>query len=111
MTETAPIPVVQNLSWWDRVLRFAVTWAVFGVTALHLDQVQVVSWHAYVFLFGIYPMMTAMWGWDPIMHILHRKTCDRSEFNRCGSFPFEVLSAAGFRLHCFHGYDCHVRWR
>jgi len=93
---TRRMGVVQNLGWLDRLVRFAVGFAlVLGPSFYLFSEVATPVWTYYSLLVAIYPLMTGILGWDPFYAALSVKTCDTSESNQCGSFPYEVDAALG----------------
>ncbi len=88
--------VIQNLGWLDRILR-AIAGAVLMVFALDALSMNAdnATWAYYVVLVSIYPLFTAMIGWDPLYEAMTVKSCGLSERNPCGTFPFEVDAALG----------------
>jgi len=65
--------------------------------------------YAYLPIIAIYPLLTAILGWDPVYSASHVKSCNGAARNQCGTFPFEVESAMGKKPECNEGYDCSVR--
>lgn len=102
------IGVVQNVGLNDRLLRTLLGWGVIGMAALDLVGGAQVGWHTYAILLAIYPLLTAILGWDPFYAVFGNRSCDISERNRCGTFPFEVYAALGKHPRCASDYDCHL---
>ncbi|HEY5604728.1 MAG TPA: DUF2892 domain-containing protein [Gammaproteobacteria bacterium] len=90
------VKIIQNLGWIDRSLRFAIGAVVMGfLVYLVYSQPSVPAWYHYAILIMVYPMLTAIFGLDPIYHIFSIRSCGMSERNPCGTFPFEVDAALG----------------
>ncbi len=90
------VGVVQNLGWFDRVLRFLAGAGFIVVPAFWLaTDPTSTTWTYYLMLGSIYPTLTGILGWDPIYCALNIKSCDTSETNQCGSFPYELDAARG----------------
>lgn len=100
--------VVQNLGWLDRSLRMIVGWIVIAIAYVDLYQGAMFGWHAYAIVFSVYPILTALFGWDPLYSFKGVKTCDTKDSNRCGTFPFEIQSAMGHHPPCRTDYDCSI---
>lgn len=99
---------IQNMGWLDRVVRVLVGAGLVGVVFMDIYAGQPLSWHAYLPIIAIYPLITAIMGWDPLYAAGHVKTCDGSQRNQCGTFPYEVETAVGKDVHCRDDYDCSV---
>lgn len=94
----ARLDVIQNLGWLDRVVRAMAGAALlaFAVTAISANE-ENLAWALYAVLFSVYPLLTAIVGWDPIYESLTVRSCGISDRNPCGTFPFEVDAALGHR--------------
>jgi len=93
---TTKLGVIQNIGLFDRVLRLTIGAALLGGVFVHLGvHHALVSWHGYVTMLSVYPLITAWLGWDPIYQVFETKTCDLSSRNRCGTVPYQVDAALG----------------
>jgi len=93
---TDKIGVVQNTGLYDRAIRIIIGAFLLGGAVVHMEMGGgLMSWHAYAGLISIYPFLTGILGWDPFYSLFHTKTCDLSEKNRCGTFPYQVDAAMG----------------
>lgn len=88
--------VMQNLGWLDRVAR------IVGSTFMMAAPIYLMStgtapaaWMFYVILLAIYPLLTGIIGFDGLYSVLNVKSCDTSNRNQCGSFPYEIDAALG----------------
>jgi hypothetical protein len=99
---------IQNVGWMDRIVRVLIGAALVAVVFVDIYEGQPLGWDAYLPLLAIYPLITAILGWDPLYSAGHIKTCDGSKRNQCGTFPYEMESAMGKDVHCRDGYDCSV---
>ena len=99
---------IQNIGWFDRIVRVVIGFALLGVVYVDLIKEMPLGWHVFLPLLAIYPLLTAILGWDPLYAAGHVKTCDTSSRNPCGTFPYEVEAAAGKKVHCHDDYDCSV---
>jgi hypothetical protein len=108
MSTQQRLTVIQNLGLVDRVVRTLIGWGLIAAAAADVLSGQQVSWHPYAILFAVYPILTAIVGYDPFYSAAHTKSCDLSERNRCGTFPFEVSAALGHQPRCASEFDCHL---
>ena len=98
--------VVQNLGLFDRMFHLIIGIAMLGGSALHLYIFDVsVSWHGYAFLLSVYPLMSAILGWDPLYAIFHAHSCSVSGKNSCGTVPYQVDAMLGHKPIPDHEYD------
>ena len=97
---------VQNMGWADRVLRFVIGLALIVYALVMMETRDEIGGYAYVFYFSIYPMLTAILGWDPLYRLFQARSCNDSGRNACGTFPFEVEASLGKKVECGDGYDC-----
>jgi hypothetical protein len=95
---SAKLEVIQNMGWLDRVLRAVAGAALlaFAMTAMMASN-ENLTWALYAVLASVYPLLTAIVGWDPIYEMMTVRTCGMSDRNPCGTFPFEVDAALGHR--------------
>ena len=93
----AQLRVIQNLGWLDRVIRVVIGTAMLAYPVYQIATSETVqdSWMMYSMLISIYPFLTAILGYDPIYAQFVVRTCDTSERNQCGTFPYEVDAALG----------------
>ena len=91
----ARLTEVHNLGLVDRVVRVLFGAALMGGAITSLFNSSVVTWQVYAALFAVYPLMTGMLGWDPLYAVGHTKTCDLSDRNRCGTFPYQIDAILG----------------
>jgi hypothetical protein len=88
--------VVQNLGWLDRTLRVVFGAALIAIPCYFLITGSLMSpWYAFLMLFAVYPIMTGVLGCDLLYNLANVKTCDTSDRNVCGSFPYEIDAALG----------------
>lgn len=81
----AKLTLLQNIGWWDRIARFAVGAAVSAYGIFIALQGKAI-WPTVAILASMYPVITAMVGWDPLYQLFNARTCGR----RCGPLPFEI---------------------
>lgn len=96
----------QNMGLVDRVLRFILGLALIVVVLMELGNGEALGMYAYLPIIAIYPLMTAILGWDPLYHLGHVRSCQASGRNSCGTLPYEVEAAVGKKVECGDGYDC-----
>lgn len=105
-TLAGKIGVIQNLGIVDRVVRVAIGVLLLGGSALHLSVIDgVVGWHAYAKLISIYPLLTAMLGWDPLYSLFSVRSCNLTGRNQCGTLPYELDAAMGHDPRPQRAYD------
>ncbi|MFC1751273.1 DUF2892 domain-containing protein [Pseudomonadota bacterium] len=94
---------IQNIGLVDRTVRIAI-----GM-ALILGVVTNTFGHElnFIAILAVYPCLTGMFGWDPLYSFRRVKSCDITQ-NKCGTYTFQVKSAAGEEMACNDGYDCSV---
>jgi len=98
--------VIQNLGLIDRVFRFFVSIFLLAGPMIHLQITgESMSWQALVALLSIYPLMTAMLGWDPLYSIAKTRSCRLTGRNQCGTLPYQVDAALGNDPHARKDYD------
>jgi len=88
---------VENLGILDRVLRITVAFALVTYAALDLTlgSSTMGVWQALVIVGSVYPFLTGILGTDPFYKAADIKSCDLSEKNQCGSFPYQMDAALG----------------
>ena len=91
--------VEQNLGMWDRVIRFMLGSAMLAVPYYYMTQTSlpVEAWYSWSMVASIYPFLTSIVGCDVLYKFFGVKSCDLSQRNRCGSFPFEVDAFLGHK--------------
>jgi hypothetical protein len=91
--------VEQNLGLWDRILRVIIGSLMLSVPYMMITQVGVMSemWHSVLIVLSIYPFLTGILGADPFYRWMDLKSCDLSNRNKCGSFPFQVDALLGHK--------------
>lgn len=99
---------VQNMGWIDRTVRTLIGLAMVVVVLMEIQKSGNLGAYAYLPILAIYPLMTAILGWDPLYAAGDVKSCDGSMRNQCGTFPFEMESAAGKHPECDRGFDCSI---
>lgn len=97
---------VQNMGWVDRSVRFAIGIVMVVIALMAIEGGGELGALAYLPIIAIYPLLTAVLGWDPLYAVSHVRSCDASGSNQCGTFPYEVETALGKKLECDDGYDC-----
>jgi len=104
----AKIAPIQNTGLEDRLIRFvagAVLMA-YGIITIALNGSATLPTLAIVV--GIYPLMTATVGWDPLYHLFKVRTCAvKGGRHQCGTLPYEVDAALGHypKPEVGHEYD------
>ena len=89
------LSVIQNISLIDRLVRVSIGTALIVTAAISLGNNLVISWETYTILLAIYPLLTAILGWDPIYSLTHSSSCSLNGINQCGTIPYEIDSLRG----------------
>ena len=99
------MPPAENIGLVDRMVRFFGGGALmtFGVLSALLTGHDVIS--AIAILLAVYPLMTAIMGWDPLYQLFGVRTCALGGGrNQCGTLPYELDSALGNEPKPDEGY-------
>ena len=82
------LDVVQNEGMVDRVFRFVIGAIILaiGVGGLTVTP-HLTWWEASLIIVSVYPILTAILGWDPFYSVFGARSCriDPSSKNACGS--------------------------
>ena len=91
------VGVMQNLGWFDRVLRFVLGSVLLALPCyLIISGSHEVTWYLMgTILLSVYPLLTSIIGVDQIYNFFNMKSCGTSSRNQCGTFPFEIDAALG----------------
>ena len=97
MKQNADYFVHQNVGAIDRTIRVVLGFAMLGVPYFQLLQpgAMIEYWQAVSMMISIYPCLTGILGYDPIYGLFSVKSCDTSNRNQCGSFPYQVDALLG----------------
>lgn len=90
--------VVQNMGLVDRAARFLIGGALVGVALDYYEMKHPpIGPGLQLLMVGIsvYPLMTAMIGWDPFYALFHVRSCSGSGRNQCGTLPYQVKAMIG----------------
>lgn len=102
ITRAENVHAPQNLGLFDRIARFAIGVAMLGGGSVFV--IQAGELHAYtvmeagmlvMMIASVYPLMTAILGYDPLYSLAHVRSCSDSGRNQCGTFPYQVRAALG----------------
>ena len=100
------IPPAENIGLVDRVARFFGGSALMAYGAINAVMTGHDLISAAAILLAVYPLMTAMMGWDPLYQLFGVRTCKlKGGRNQCGTLPYEVDSALGHDPKPDQGYD------
>ena len=110
------IGIVENTSVLDRIIRTLIGVALLVPMIVQLqvsmtdpEAIKELTWQSYAALISVYPLMTAMLGWDPFYAMFHARTCGTSDRNRCGTVSYQVDAALGHHPDHDKGYEVHGR--
>ncbi len=89
--------VVYNVGLLDRVVRFIGGFALLTAGAIGMSMTPTITtWESVAILVSVYPVMTAILGWDPLYALFGARTCSlEGGRNQCGTLPYEVDAAMG----------------
>lgn len=84
--------VKENVGLLDRSLRLIAGAAMLAVPYLLMIQENssIHVWYSLSMLLSVYPILTGIIGFDPLYKLYDAKTCDLSQRNQCGDFPYQV---------------------
>lgn len=101
MTHTADkLEVVQNEGLLDRALRFTIGAVMLGIGVGEMTVTPFITWwEAFLVIASVYPLLTAILGWDPFYKMVNARTCSlkAGSHNECGTFPYEMDAAMGHK--------------
>lgn len=90
--------VIQNLGLIDRVVRLVVGVGLISVAyylSVHTEM-KLHLWDGYLaFVIALYPLFTAMLGWDPFYKMADVRSCSDTGKNQCGTLPYEMKAMGG----------------
>ena len=89
--------VVYNIGLFDRVARFIVGFALLVAGSIGMSMSPAITtWEATAILVSVYPVLTAILGWDPLYALFGARTCSlEGGRNQCGTLPYEIDAAMG----------------
>ena len=93
MEQPSLTDAVRNLSLEDRFARLVLGTGMLTIPVIHLSLGAVASWHGYLLLCSIYPLLTAMVAWDPLYALSRSRSCNTSRRNRCGTLGVAIRAA------------------
>ena len=98
MSQSKVYVVEQNLGMCDRIIRFCIGSVMLALPYYYITHGQSMEpLYAWSMLLSIYPFLTSIAGCDITYKLFNVKSCDLSQRNRCGSFPFEVDAFLGHK--------------
>ncbi len=91
------LEVVYNIGLADRVIRTILGFALLGGGAIGMAITPTITlWEGIAVMVSVYPLMTAMMGWDPFYAMFGTRSCSiEGGRNQCGTLPYEVDAALG----------------
>ncbi len=99
--------VIYNIGLLDRVVRFIVGFALLAAGAIAMTMSPVITgWETLAVLVSVYPLLTAILGWDPLYAMFGARSCrlDGGR-NQCGTIPYEVDAALGHNPKPDRGFE------
>lgn len=96
----------ENIGLVDRIVRSVGGGALMILGIVSILETGHTNMSAAAILLAVYPLMTAMIGWDPIYQLFGARTCNpQSGRNQCGTMPYEVDAALGHNPIPDEGYE------
>jgi len=90
------VGVVQNMGWHDRTIRVVLgTFMLAYPMHLMMTGTPNELWMSSSILVSVYPIITGIIGFDFFYSVFNVKSCDSSNRNQCGSYPYEIDAALG----------------
>lgn len=89
---------IQNMGLLDRVLRLGGGGLIVGMLVLYYEMRHVwlpLPVMFYVIAISLYPLLTAIIGWDPFYSLFQVRSCGDIGRNQCGTFPYQVKAIMG----------------
>jgi len=109
MTHTAyKLETVQNEGLVDRLLRFTIGAVMLGIGVGEMTVTPFITWwEALLVIASVYPLLTAILGWDPLYKLANAKTCSlkAGSHNQCGTLPYEMDAAMGHKPTPDSGFE------
>lgn len=90
--------VLQNMGLIDRVARFLLGGGILAYLVVYHEMKHPsisLGWQTVLVAASIYPLVTALIGWDPFYALFHTRSCSLTGRNQCGTFPYEVKAIVG----------------
>lgn len=96
MTSAVHSRPIQNMGLINRLVRFAIGAAILVYCVLYNAMAGLgLGWQEAAVVLSIYPLLTAMTGWDPFYALFHVRSCNDSGRNQCGTLPYQVKAMFG----------------
>lgn len=98
MVKSENVRPIQNMGLLDRVLRFIGGALILGMLVLYYEMKHAwlpLSVMVYTTGISIYPILTALIGWDPFYSLFNVRSCGNAGKNQCGTFPYQVMAMMG----------------
>jgi hypothetical protein len=90
------LTVVHNIGLVDRIVRALLGSAMIAGAVISMYMTQAIMWETYAILIAVYPLLTAILGWDPFYSMFRVRSCNlEGGRNLCGTLPFEVDATLG----------------
>lgn len=91
-------PVIQNVGLVDRMGRFLIGSSILGyfVSYYEMEHPSIsLAWETGMVMAALYPLMTAMIGWDPLYAFLNARSCSSTGRHQYGTFPYQLRAIIG----------------
>lgn len=91
-------PVIQNMGLVDRVARFLIGGGILGYVVSYYEMKHPslsLAWQTGLVAGSLYPLITAMIGWDPVYAWLKIRSCRPTGRHQCGTLPYQFRAILG----------------
>lgn len=98
ITVSQNVRPIQNMGLVDRVLRAVIGGGVLGTIVFYYafsSPLLSDGWEFLVVAVSLYPIWTAVTGWDPFYSLFDIKSGKDTGRNQCGTFPYQIEAALG----------------
>lgn len=89
---------IQNMGLVNRLVRFLMGAGILAYFVLFYAMnhpVWTLGWQVAAVAVSIYPILTAMVGWDPFYALFNVRSCNDSGRNQCGTLPYQIKAMLG----------------
>jgi hypothetical protein len=98
ITPSEKVRTLENIGLIDRLFRFIIGGAALGYFVLyglmqhpHLSMTVQVT----ITALALYPLITAMMGWDPVYAVFGARSCSSTGRHQCGTLPYQFKAIMG----------------
>lgn len=88
----------QNMGVVNRLVRFLIGFSILGYFVLYYAMNHpafTLGWQVFAVALSIYPILTAMAGYDPFYALFDVRSCNDTGRNQCGTIPYQIKCMFG----------------